>query len=223
MKSKSKIDRAIAVTTQPCGTATEKYNCGHNHVAVMKNSPSWATATDVQKAGGDWDAASTNLEASTSLIADLQAQLDKARANQAIMIRRWAVMKRACLDAVTAYCDGSRDLVLAFGLGVLTHEVFPPAGVPLNLRHKHSKVHGVASATWDPASPKHVLLHMVQYAADPANPATYSAPIPVSRTTFKLAAQTPGAMVHVRVATIDPKLPTGQSDYTAWVPVMVGA
>ena len=59
--------------------------------------------------------------------------------------------------------------------------------------------------------------------ASGTNPATIVGPIVVGTTVFKLPGQTPGAIVYVRVLTIDPKLPTGQSEYTPWVAVMVGA
>jgi hypothetical protein len=40
---------------------------------------------------------------------------------------------------------------------------------------------------------------------------------------FELAGQTPGATIHFRVLALDPSLPTGQTEYTPWVPVMVSS
>lgn len=221
-KKETKIDKATAITTEPCGTADQMASCGHKHYAAMQKSQSWASVpTDVQQAGLDLDTASGNVETNVTLVTNLAAQLDAARANGLILLRRWASKKRACLTKVTDYADGSKDIVLGLGFGVLTSQAVPPAGVPENLRDKHSKVHGEAHGQWNKPLHKHDF--MVQHATEPSNPATYSTPVVVSKTTFKLAGQIPGATVYLRVLTIDPKLPTGQSEFTAWVPVMVGA
>jgi hypothetical protein len=82
-------------------------------------------------------------------------------------------------------------------------------------------VHGEASVTWDIAPGRRG--YMVQWATNPADATTYATPVAVSKTTFKLAGQTPGAVIHIRVLTIDPKLPSGQSPYTDWVSAIVGA
>ena len=220
-KDQKKIDKAVAVITDACSTPAEMADCGHKHLTAMQKSSLWATLpADVQQAGVDLDVASTNIEANDALIAGLLAKVDAARTNHPILIRRWIGKKRACLTKVTDHADGSKDTVVNLGFDVFVTQPLPPSGVPQNLRDKHSKVHGEAHAKWDRAPTDHD--YMVQHATDPSNPTTYSAPVVVSKVTFKLPGQVPGATIHLRVLAIDPKLPTGQSDYTAWVPLLVG-
>ena len=221
-KDLKKIDKAVAVITDPCSTPAQMADCGHKRLAAMQKSPLWATLpADVQQGGIDLDTASTNIEENDALIVTLLAQVDTARANHLILLRRWVGKKRACLTKVTDYADGSKDTVINLGFAVFVSQPLPPSGVPENLRDKHSKVHGEAHGQWDRGLTDHD--YMVQHATDPTNPATHSTPVAVSKVTFKLSAQIPGALVYLRVLAIDPKLPTGQSDYTTWVPVMAGA
>jgi hypothetical protein len=60
---------------------------------------------------------------------------------------------------------------------------------------------------------------MVQYTTNLADPATFAAPVLSSKASFKLSGQAPGATIHFRVQA---KLPGGKTDWTAWVPVIVG-
>jgi hypothetical protein len=58
---------------------------------------------------------------------------------------------------------------------------------------------------------------LVQYAVDVADPATYSATIPCSKTKFKIAGERSSTIVHFRVAAIDTTSPTGMSPWSDWV------
>jgi hypothetical protein len=62
---------------------------------------------------------------------------------------------------------------------------------------------------------------MVQHATDPANPSTYSTPQSSSKASFVLHGLPPTTTVHFRVLALDPRLPTGQTDFCGWLAVMV--
>lgn len=215
------VDRADPLLTESSETPVEKVSAASTHIAALKNSPHWATATEVQPATAAWLAENDHLDASNKTIADLESKLAKERSRQRTVVRRWEVRKRGVLTAVNATCDGSKDMVQAFGLGVLTRTPAPPAIVPEGLRGKRSKTVGTATAVWTTQRHNHGFL--VQYATDPENAATFSAPIVSSKGKFELAGQTPGALIYVRVRALDPSLPTGQTEYTRWVAVMVSS
>lgn len=61
----------------------------------------------------------------------------------------------------------------------------------------------------------------MQTATNPADPATYSEPVMVSKSKITFANKPPGSTIDVRVLTLDAKQPTGKSEYTPWVSVIV--
>jgi hypothetical protein len=137
------------------------------------------------------------------------------------VLRRWEVRRRGVLNAVNATCDGSKDMVQGFGLGVVGRTPSPPAVVPEGLRGKRSKAVGTATAVWTTRRGHRGFL--VQYTTNPANPDAFSAPIASAKAKFELTGQTPGATIYFRVLALDPSLPTGQTDYTSWVAVTVSS
>jgi hypothetical protein len=220
MKTKA-VDRAVPLLTEPSQTSTEKVSSAIVHIASLKNSPDWAAATEVHTAAATWLTENESLDASNKTLADLENKLTKARSHHRAVLRRWDVRKRGVLNAVNATCDGSKDMVQGFGLGVLQRTPMPQATVPEGLRGKRSKTVGTATAVWTTRRGNRGFL--VQYATDPANPATFSAPIASSRGKFELTGQLPGATLYVRVLALDPSLPTGQTEYTSWVAVMASS
>lgn len=220
MSRPKKADRATAVPTERLVTRKEKIDGGRAQIGAIQKSADYPQAADVKAKTEDWGAVIDGWEANGKQIAALELQLDAHKANEPVFARRWDTKKRAVFSAITDYADGSIDKVHGFGCGVLGHEPLPPASVPQNLRDKHSKVHGTAAAEWDTMYGKYGFL--VQHAADPANAATYAEPVVSSKSTFKLAGQVRGATIYFRVLTLDPKLPGGKTDWTPWVPVVVG-
>jgi hypothetical protein len=61
------------------------------------------------------------------------------------------------------------------------------------------------------------------YATNVADATTYSQPMVCSKRSFKLPLQTPGTAISLRVMALDPALPTGQTNWSAWVPNLVSA
>ena len=214
-------DHAVPRITLPLTTPAERVFAANTHIAAFKNSPGWAEAVEVQAATATWSTETDNLDASHNSIAELESRLAAARTNHLAVLRRWEVRRRGALNAVNAYCDGSKDRVQGFGLGVLTRTAPSETTVPEGLRGRRSKVIGVATVVWTTRRGNHGF--MVQHATDPTDAATFSAPIMSSRGTFELTGQTPGATIHVRVLALDPSLPTGQTEYTPWVAVRVSS
>ena len=78
----------------------------------------------------------------------------------------------------------------------------------------------MATVLWDPGDGyRHT--YQVQWCTNTADAATYATPMAWNRKVFKLAGQATGATLWFRVRTLDPKLPAGQTDWTAWVPITV--
>jgi hypothetical protein len=214
------VDHAVPMVTGPTSTDVERVSITRTHVGAMQKSPEWAKALDVQKTAGDWSTAADNLEANAKKVADLKKALAAALAEELVLRRRWTAAGHVCVSAVETYCDGSVDTAKSLGFDVHAKVVRPAAGVPQELMGKRGKVAGVATATWNPGD-KRRHTFQVQHCTDTANQATYSAPLAVTRKTFKLAGQAPGATIYFRVRTLDPKLPEGQTDWTPWVAITV--
>ena len=220
MSAKKKSDRATAVPPEVLTTKQQKLDGGRKLIAAMQKSSDWAQATDVQKTALDWGKVMDDWQANGKSIVDTRTALAKLESDELVFARRWDTKRRATGSAVTDYADGSKDVVNGFGWGVLGHNPLPPAGIPTNLRDRHSKVHGTAAAVWDTVHQKYDF--QVQYTTNTADPTTFSALITTSKASFKLPGQTRGAVIYVRVRTVDPKLPGSVSDWTQWVPVQVG-
>jgi hypothetical protein len=218
---KKVVDRAEPVLTKPSNTPAEKVSAANIHIAAVKNSADWATATEVQTAAAAWSTENDNLAAGNKLVAECKSTLAAAQANLLTLKRRWELRKNGLLNAVNAVCDGSKDKVQGFGLGVVVRKPQQAAEVPEGLRGKRSKTVGTVTVVWP--TRRHNRGFLVQYATDPANPATYSVPRASSKGKFELAGQTPGATIYFRVLAFDPWSPNGQTDYSPWVAAMVSS
>jgi len=219
-KTKKKADHATAVPAVAMVTPQQKIDGGRKQIDAIKASADFAKAADVEAKVNEWSDAIDKWQANGKQITGLLAQVETLRGNEPILARRCDTKKRAVFSAITDYSDGSIDVVQGFGCAVLGHQALPPASMPQNLHDRHSKTKGTAMVGWKTMHGKFDF--QVQYATDPADPATHADPIMVSKSTFKLAGQVHEATLHFRVLTLDPKLPGGKSDWTPWVPVIVG-
>lgn len=202
-------------------TPADRVAAGTTHITAIKASPSYAAATGVRTATATWSAENDTLATLSQDIADLESKIAVLRAKELTSMRRWDVFRLDAISAINVFCNGSKDQVLSFGMRVFQRTPTPKPIVPEGLQGRRSKRSGVASVVW-----KFQLCRtgfMVQYATDPANPATYSAPIVSRKVTFELTEQTPGAILSFRVAAIDSSSPLRQTEYTPWVAVMVSS
>jgi hypothetical protein len=119
------------------------------------------------------------------------------------------------ISTVTVFCGGSADKVKGFNLDVVTHARIGALAVPTDLTVNPGKVLGEVLAKWARGLAKHGFV--AQHATDPSNAATISAPIAVTKTSFKLEGMPSGGNVSFRVAAIDPASPTGQTGWTTWI------
>jgi hypothetical protein len=106
-------------------------------------------------------------------------------------------------------------------MSVSQRRAAPAPVVPEGLKGRRSKKVGVATVVWkaQPGSAG----YLVQYASNPADAATYAAPVVSAKVTFELTGQTPGAMLSFRVAAVDPSSPQRQTEYTPWITVRVSS
>jgi hypothetical protein len=172
----------------------------------------------VQKALGDWAQAAIDMDTNEKKIGPARTALGLLISTQRILLRRWTAQRRAFFSAVNIHIDGSKDMAQNLACEVFSQQPLPPQGVPQNVRDLHLKTRGSAGVTWDKMV-KHDF--MVQTCTNPADAATYAEPMHVTRRRVTFANQTPGATLHVRVQTLDSKLPNGKSDYSPWVAIIV--
>jgi hypothetical protein len=219
--SKKQSDNAAATMPGPTNTPTDMVDTGNAAISAMNGSPALASAPEVQAALGLFAAENANLEANNKKKENLRQELALTEAEGVTITRRWRLRRRGLLHAVDTYADGSKEKVQSLNLGTIERSKLPPAGVPTNLRQAHSKKPSTVVVVW--SKPKGADGYLVQVAADPADPATYAAPVMCKRARFALAGQALGATLHVRVRALDAALPGGQSDDSPWLPVTVGA
>jgi len=224
MKSKIAADHATARFTEVMNTPAEKVAGADIHIAAIKASSNWAVpaATDIQTGTNLWASETANVSASETLIASLEKQLATARGDQLANLRRWGQRRAGVLTAINVFCDGSKDKMLTWGVALAAAGVHVGASVPVHLEGMKSKKPGVASLRWW-GTAKTPQGFLVQHATNPVDPTTYSAPIQCSKRSFQLLGQIPGATVHFRVLGVDSTLAGGQTAWTAWAVVVVGA
>jgi hypothetical protein len=218
----SKADHATARFTERMVTEPEKVSGAQAHITSIKASANWAAATAVQTATNAWATETTAVDTTAQLIASLEKQIGVARANQLVNLRRWSQQRQATLSAIDVFCDGSKDTMLTFGVAVAAPTAHEPASTPVGLISRKDKVSRAVAWQWF-LTPANRYGFMVQHATNVADATTYSQPTSCSKRSFKLLSQTPGTTISLRVMALDPALPTGQTDWSAWVPIMVPA
>jgi hypothetical protein len=150
-------------------------------------------------------------------IAPAETALQTLRNNEPVLVRRSDTKKRAFFSAVNVYCDGSADKITGLNCQVMSRASLPPSGVPEGLHDARPTTRGVAEAAWK----RNRRSFLVQTCTNPADAATFAEPVYVSKAKYRLTGQTPGAVLHIRVLTLDAKLLNGKSDWTPWVPINV--
>jgi hypothetical protein len=212
---KATVERATATIKKATHTDVLKVSVTSSISQAMQQSPSWATATDVQTAVKAWSADATAIATNATLIAALREQLGAAEIKQVGLRRDWVAGKQQVLSTITVFCGGSADMVKGFNLDVVTHARIGLLAAPQGLAVNPGKVAGEVVAKWA----KGIAVHgfVVQHATDPTNAATVSAPTPSTKPRFTLDGMVSSANVSVRVAAIDPASPTGMSPWSAWV------
>jgi hypothetical protein len=218
----SKADHAVARFTEPMETEAEKVSAANTHIASIKASSNWAAATGVQAATNDWATATAAVQAGTQSIATLEKALGVARTSQLANLRRWGLQRQALLGAINLFSDGSKDTMATFGVAVAAPTEHQPAAVPVGLMGRKETLSRTVAWEWF-LTPRNRGGFMVQHATNVADATTYSPPTACSRRSFKLTLQAPGTTISLRVMALDPTLPSGQTDWSGWVPLMVPA
>jgi hypothetical protein len=216
-----KTDYALASMPGATGTPVEMVDTGTLAISGINGSSSLPGAPDVQVALGFFTTENDNLAANNKKKDDLRQKLAQAEADEVTIVRRWGLRRAGLLHAVNVACDGSKEKVQAFNLNVVQRNKRPPASVPADLHQAKSKKPTTAVVAWTPN--KGGDGYLLQHATNMNDPATYTPPIMCTRARFALPGQALAATLYFRVLALDPGLPGGQSEYTAWLTVTVGA
>jgi hypothetical protein len=123
--------------------------------------------------------------------------------------------RKHTIGAVNVFCAGSAQLIESFGFDEF---VKAPADaditVPTDIITSPGANLGEVDVAWDGVD-RHGF--MLQWATDPANPATFSQGIPCTVPNFTLTGQTSAATLHFRIAAIDPSQPGHVTAFSGWV------
>jgi hypothetical protein len=209
----------VATIKRSTRTDAEKVTVTHEISQAMQSSPDWSASTALQTAVKAWDAEATHIDAQAKVVAALRAELKTALAKQASQRADWQVAKTVVTGIATSVCAGSPDRVKALNLDVVVYGRHGMLAVPAGLAVSPGSGNGEVLATWARGLATHGWL--VQYATDPANPATVSAAIPSTKRAIKLGGLPHSANVSFRVAAIDPASATGMTPWSPWVLVTV--
>jgi hypothetical protein len=213
---KEQTQHAKPTSKKPFNTDDEKITCEHEHVDALKASSHWATATDVQSAASAWGATTDQLDTNAKLITKLHGDLAAATTVQTALRIKWLSGRTHTISAVRAFAGGDPTIIADMGFTVLTRaapgsEITAPTGIVTS----PGTISGEALFAWDEGANRHGFV--VQHATNPADPSTFSAPIPCTSPDFALDGQPPGAVVHLRVASIDPAVKGHLTDWSPWV------
>ncbi len=195
-------DQARVATTQALATA-------------MPQSPDWAQATGVQGALTLVKQGSDALAANATLLGNLRTQLENAMQKQVGLRHDWQVAAGQLLSAVEVFCNGAAEKVTAFGLDVRTRAVASPQAAPVGLVATSGKANGDLVLRWTRGTARHGFV--VQHAADKTNAATYTAPMPCTKTRMTLSGLPSGALVYVRLAAVDTTVVPAVGPWSDWV------
>jgi hypothetical protein len=215
-KQKAKpVDRATPVIRKPKGTDGEKSTVARGITSAMKGTPQWNSSPELQKAVANWNVASDALETNGKSIADARRVLEGLVATQRVTRQSWRTAAKEVTGIVNRLCEGSPDLVHSLGFDVFKHGAPAAQPAPIGLVPLPGKAVGGAEVTWQRGTATHGFV--VQRAADVANPATYAAAVPCTKTKYMIEGAPSASVVHFRVAAIDPTSSTGVSPWSDWV------
>jgi hypothetical protein len=219
MKTKKvAVDLATPHITEPMQTPEDMVTTGNDTIAKINASGN--SAPEVAGNVTSWAAVIVLLDKNNQNKAKGHEMVRLAEAAEPGLIRRYRVRRNLVLGAVQSAGDGTAAGVQSFNLEVHQRTQAPLAVVPENLRAMKAKMPTYASVRWDvvPGAKG----YMLQHCTNPADPTTYAPPISVTAARYHLTGQTPGITVYFRVLACDARLGgTGQTAYTAWLPVVV--
>ena len=215
-RSKAKpVDRATPVIKQSRRTDAAKVTVTRSTTTAMKAAPQWSTSPALQAASTAWNTAADAVESNAKIVANLKSQLAVADAAQRTNRQSWNVATKQMTALVAVTAEGSPDVVHALGFGVVTRAAPVAQVAPSGLNTAPGTVSGEAILTWKRGTARHGFL--VQRAADPANPATFIAGVPCTKTKYMIDGAPPSTVVHFRVTAIDTTSSTGTSPWSDWV------
>ncbi len=216
MSTKKPIDRAKPTFRTSKKSDAAVIAATTTTMTAMKASSLWNANPALQASGNAWNDATTALATNAGSIADMRKKLTIAVANQTQLRRNWSDALDHTLATVSTITQGSADQVHDLGLDVRTR--LPsgiPKATPTGFAPLATNVAGTVIVHWDRGDGNHGFV--VQRASDVANPATFSAVTPTTKTKATFSGLASGTLVHVRVAAIDPASAQGQSAWTDWV------
>ncbi len=220
MSNNHAADRCTPLLGLPYRKPDEMVVATQTHYNAMIASPEWATASaTLDKPASAWLKTATDIDTGKQALDDLLKKVDAQRVALDALTQLWSAQTAICLGGVKEYCAGSKTKCKSLGFVTAERVSRPPATLPTNVQGKRNKIAGVAELAWTCDGRRHE--YQVQHATNPADASTYSAAVTVSKRSFMLPGQTSGAILHFRVLVLDPKLPDGHSDWTAWTPVTV--
>ena len=215
-KPKEPAQHALPTSKKPYATDAEKVSAEREHMTSMKAASQWGTATDVQSAANSWDATTTALDSNATSIEKMRSDLAAAIIIQQGLRLKWHAGRRHTLSAVSVFAGGDPAIITAFGFDLQTKaaagaEITVPEGIVTSPGTNLGDI----DVGWDEGNNRHGF--MLQHCTNPADPSTFSTPIPCTSPDFILTGQASGAVIHFRVASIDPSLPGHMTAYSAWV------
>jgi hypothetical protein len=216
-KQKAKpVDRATPVIRKSKNTDGEKISVTRSITSTMQTAPQWNASPDLQTAVKAWNTAADAIEANAKSIADARTKLQALEATQRANRHDWTIATQKVTANVAETSQGSPDTVHALGFDVRTHVApIAQAVAPSGITWQPGTAPGEAVVSWQRGTARHGFL--VQRAADIANQATYTGPIPCTKTKYTITGEKPATIVNLRVAAIDPTTPAGLGPWSEWV------
>jgi len=213
-KKKPSVDRARPKLRLTGKSDAAKVTATKALATAMPQSADWPQATEVQTALQLVSQHSAAMETNAKAVVDLRMQLNTAVHKAPALRSDWEVAVAKLLATVQVYCNGAAEKVTAFGLDVQQRVQHGPQPAPAGLTVNTGKAPGQVVAKWTKGTALHGFV--VQHATDTANAATYSAIEPCTKTQIVLGGSPSGAVVHVRIAAVDPKASPALSPWSDW-------
>jgi hypothetical protein len=214
-KTPPAMDGAVPTIAKPTVTDAQKVTVSLDIVSTAQKNPGWNAAADLQAAAKVWSQSANDLSANAAIVVAQKSALKTTEAKQRSLRKAWVAAKKQVLGAIDVLCAGSADELKAYGFDVRSHAGLGPLAVPENLATAPGTATGQVGFSWARGLCHHGFL--VQHATDAANPATYSATVPCTRSKFTLSGVPSGASVSFRVCAIDPSSATGTTAWSGWV------
>jgi hypothetical protein len=220
-KSAKPVDKAVPVIRKRKNTDLHKISIVRSITSAMKAAPQWPASAALQAAAVAWNADADALESNAKTIADTRMKLAALESAQRAHRQKWRASTRQMIGIVTVVAEGSPDAVQTLGFDVRPHvAAVPQTSAPGGIVSMPGEAAGEAIVTWQRGIARHGFL--VQRATDPADPTTYSVPVPCTKTKYKTDGEKPETLAHFRVTAIDPTSASGIGPWSDWVASTVG-